>query len=208
MKQCAKCKEHKPFYDFNKNARYKDGHQSYCRACMAVAAKECYWRYPQRHRVRASKWAKDNRDTVRERDRVYREENIVRVRQWDRDRYCRDKLKRLVYAKKYALGHQEQHNKASREWAIRNKDNRRAHSMARRAARINALPLWADLDAIQIIYTEARGLEIETGEKLHVDHIVPLRSNIVCGLHCEANLAILNAADNIRKGNRVWPDMP
>jgi hypothetical protein len=42
----------------------------------------------------------------------------------------------------------------------------------------------------------------------HVDHIVPLVSKFVCGLHCEANLQLLPGPENQRKGNRVWPDMP
>jgi len=36
----------------------------------------------------------------------------------------------------------------------------------------------------------------------HVDHIVPLVSQLVCGLQ------ILDAKANIEKGNRSWPDMP
>lgn len=38
--------------------------------------------------------------------------------------------------------------------------------------------------------------------------LVPLHSKVVCGLHCEYNLQILEAKKNIGKGNRHWPDMP
>jgi hypothetical protein len=45
------------------------------------------------------------------------------------------------------------------------------------------------------------------GRGVDVDHLVPLRSPVVCGLHCEANLQLLSSVENIRKGNRYWPDM-
>lgn len=47
----------------------------------------------------------------------------------------------------------------------------------------------------------------ETGIQHQVDHIVPLRHPLVCGLHCEANLQVIPALDNQRKSNRIWPNM-
>lgn len=72
-----------------------------------------------------------------------------------------------------------------------------AHTAARFAAKLRAAPVWADKARIKRIYAEARA------RGMHVDHIIPLRSPIVCGLHVENNLQLLPPLENIRKGNRL-----
>jgi hypothetical protein len=57
-------------------------------------------------------------------------------------------------------------------------------------------------------YAESSRLTLETGIAHEVDHIVPLLSGLVCGLHCEANLQVITAFENQSKNNRFWPDMP
>lgn len=70
-----------------------------------------------------------------------------------------------------------------------------------------ATPVWADLEAMNTVYAKRRRLSMWLGEEYHVDHLVPLVSEFVCGLHCEHNLSIMPSGENLSKGNRWWPDM-
>lgn len=78
----------------------------------------------------------------------------------------------------------------------------------RKRAKSIATPRWASIEAMRSIYLSAQEISKQTGVKHHVDHIVPLKSDIVCGLHNQFNLQVLPALDNLRKNNRHWPDMP
>lgn len=64
------------------------------------------------------------------------------------------------------------------------------------AAKDNRTPPWADLNKIKEIYNNCP-------EGYHVDHIHPLRGELISGLHVENNLQYLPAIDNIKKGNRI-----
>lgn len=92
--------------------------------------------------------------------------------------------------------------KASNNWKKNNKDKWYAYMAYRRASKLQAVPKWADSEIIKDMYTEASYMQME------VDHIVPLISPLVCGLHVEHNLQLLTPLANATKGNRSWPDMP
>ena len=84
----------------------------------------------------------------------------------------------------------------------------------RKAAELKATPIWADKSAMLDLYSAREFAEEFFGVEIHVDHIVPLQSKRVCGLHVEDNLQLLPelayrfVQGNIAKGNRYWPDMP
>jgi hypothetical protein len=72
----------------------------------------------------------------------------------------------------------------------------------RRARKRNAMPQWADRQAITQVYREAKQRIKDTGEQWHVDHIVPLAGKNVCGLHVHWNLQVIPARENMSKSNK------
>jgi 5-methylcytosine-specific restriction endonuclease McrA len=97
---------------------------------------------------------------------------------------------------------------AAKRYRDKNKGKGLAHNASRRSRKLLATPSWANLKAIEQIYNLANRERQMTGFKVHVDHIVPLNSPIVCGLHVEINLQITLADYNQRKSNKAWPGMP
>lgn len=81
------------------------------------------------------------------------------------------------------------------------------HNTKRRLTVEQATPKWIVESEVARVYEQAAEMERITGQKYHVDHVVPLISKFVCGLHVQHNLQILPATENLRKHNRHWPDM-
>jgi 5-methylcytosine-specific restriction endonuclease McrA len=65
-----------------------------------------------------------------------------------------------------------------------------------------ATPLWADLEKIKAVYAESERLSFDTGVRHHVDHIIPLRGESVCGLHVHWNLRAIPWRENLTKWRR------
>jgi hypothetical protein len=92
---------------------------------------------------------------------------------------------------------------ASSRWARNNPAKVLALINARRARLLQAIPAWANLDAIAQIYEQRKQISLDTGILYHVDHIVPLKGKTVCGLHVENNLRIVPASENLRKQSKL-----
>lgn len=108
--------------------------------------------------------------------------------------------------RKYYEENRESILEVKKQWRQQNTDKTNASRAKRRALKLQATPSWVDRDSLIGMYKLALMFN-RTGIKLQVDHIVPLQSDTVCGLHCESNLQLLPATDNNSKGNRYWPDM-
>lgn len=84
------------------------------------------------------------------------------------------------------------------------KEWRRAKALKRATRAKQARVSW-DKELTDFIYMEAHDLRKYrnqiTGFEWHVDHVIPLKGELVCGLHVWNNFAVIPKVDNLRKGN-------
>jgi hypothetical protein len=129
------------------------------------------------------------------------------------------KAKRAAYKKKYdaenkernAAYHKEKNKKpevkkanakASARWAKNNPSKVAAINAERYASKKKRTASWANKEAIEALYEDARQLTEQTGVQHHVDHIIPLHGKLVSGLHVENNLQVITQAANCTKSNK------
>lgn len=160
-----------------------------------ILAASAEWRKANPEKVSnyLAKWVKENPDRRREIGRNWAREN---------------KAQCSVYTAAWSRANRDKRCESSSRWAKANPEKNAARVAMRNAAKILATPGWASIVAINEIYADASLKSRETDVAWHVDHVIPLRSELVCGLHCEQNMQVLPAQENIIKGNRFWPDMP
>jgi len=109
--------------------------------------------------------------------------------------YCPEK------SRQYRANNIERLKDTNRKYYQANKSAFYEHAARKRALKRRAVPKWYDYEKIKRVYEEARK------RGWHVDHIVPLVSDKVCGLHTYDNLQILEPELNLTKNNHWWPEM-
>ena len=169
-KVCSTCKNDKPLAMFSPDVRTRSGVQSRCKLCQASIQKNIRAKNPEKHRAAIKIYRQKHPIVVRQRNTAYRLSNPEKIAVWKQ----KDRLTNIGRI-------------------LADNAYRRAETKQRTVA-------WADLTAIKSIYEEAQQLSVLLGEQYHVDHVIPLVGKDVCGLHVEANLQIILAIENLRKG--------
>jgi hypothetical protein len=113
------------------------------------------------------------------------------------------KRKAVARAAAWQKANPEKVKQSAKAGRQQNKEREAAKVQRRNAAKIQAIPSWANHEAINRHYANARYLTEITGHQHHVDHIIPLRGETVCGLHVENNLRAIPHFLNTRKGNSL-----
>jgi hypothetical protein len=125
--------------------------------------------------------------------------------------YRKFKQQRLAKAKEYYILNQDKLKKCKnkyykknaekikqyvRKWRKENRNITNSYKAKRRALQKKAIPKWSNLKKIKEIYKNCP-------KGYHVDHIIPINSKLVCGLHVENNLQYLSAKENLNKKNKL-----
>lgn len=188
MKICTKCGVEKPIERFARNG--KNGIHSACKDCAKARAKELRASNLEHYREKdAERYARD-RDNRRAANKEYCARTADRRSELERKRYAAESEK--IKAR-------------NAQYRAENKSKVFAWNGKRRARCDLATPAWADISAIASKYAEAKRLTEQTGVVHHVDHFIPLLGKTASGLHVEANLQVITAAENLKKGASVSP---
>lgn len=176
---------------------------------MAAVSQEA----KQRQRDRAKQYRQENKDKIREVNQRNNKARVAKYRANNHDKcllsqteyYTRNKEGILAQHKEYR-DTTDGHKISNIKWYNANKHISRAINARRRAKIRRATVAWANSHTIKQIYAEAERLTKETGIEYVVDHMVPISSKVVCGLHCEFNLRVITATENGHKGNKLLPE--
>jgi hypothetical protein len=160
------------------DAEFYTSNKSKCKICVRAAVKQYAVKNPEVNARATKKWREKNPERMK-----------AAVKAWD-------------------AAHPEKKLEAAKKRQKRYPHLAVAAVARRRAVKHQATPTWADKKAISQYYLIAGYLSSELGSPFSVDHVVPLKSESVCGLHAQTNLSILPAAWNAKKGNRIWPGKP
>ena len=148
-------------------------------------------------------WEKGNQT----RAEYFRQYNKSEAGQTAKERYY-EKNKALVIARAQARPASEKRAYKQR-YKEANLDLYNTLTSLRRRRFREATPPWISRKQkveVRQLYQIAMTMSRTTGEQYVVDHIYPLRSEVVCGLHVPWNLRVVTQAENLQKSNSLPPD--
>ena len=176
MKLCVRCNVEK---EDNKFRQLKTRLNSWCHECCKEHRKE---------------WYQKNRDA-----------EIAKAKEYHKKTYAEKREHKIQYAKEWVKNNPDKYKVNAKRCYEKTKLKRFAYQALARAKRRNAVPKWFDSVKadVQKIYIEARTKTLETGIPHEVDHIIPLVSEYVCGLHVPNNLRVVTRYENRSKQNKL-----
>ena len=132
--------------------------------------------------------------------------NKERILAYKKEYYQKTKEQRLLVQAEYRKNNPEKIKETQVNWSNKNIAKINANNRKRKAAKKHRTPAWLteiDFERMENEYKLAAILTKLTGTKWEVDHIIPLRSPDVCGLHVPWNLRVITQEANLKKSNKL-----
>lgn len=184
-KLCPQCKEMKEITEFHKNKNRITGLVSRC--------KECYRKFSY----------EPNKEVMLERVKEYREANKEVIKEKSARYYEENKEQYKQKANKWSIENPEKRKEIERQYNERNPGAKNHRTSLYRANKRHATPPWLtekQKDEIKQIYKNCPS-------GYHVDHIIPISAENMCGLHVPWNLQYLPEYENESKSNKVIEEL-
>lgn len=182
MKICSKCNQFLPLdnYYFRKDS---NSYRSWCKSC---------------EKARVKGYCNHNKEIIRKNKKEYYNKNKELIKQKSIKYY--EKVKDCPMFK-------ESNRKRNEEWRRNNPEKHAKKEQKRRLMLKKATPKWLcseEINKIKSIYIKCKKFtKISNLFYYHVDHIIPLKGNNVCGLHVPWNLQIIEKTKNLKKFNKT-----
>jgi hypothetical protein len=113
--------------------------------------------------------------------------------------------KELVIARAQARTTEDK-NRYKQKYKSQNPELYKALNSVRKRRHREATPSWVTAEQklqMRRLYLQAQQMTKITGERYVVDHITPLISPEVCGLHVPWNLRVITQEENLKKSNKI-----
>lgn len=116
------------------------------------------------------------------------------------------KLRRKQKIKQYYRNNAEYFKQCSKQYRRNNPGKSALYNQRRFKYLKESIPSWYETELVQQFYVKRDKLNKKWQTNFQVDHIIPILSKTVCGLHCWANLQLLDASVNQSKYNSYQQD--
>jgi hypothetical protein len=179
LKRCSKCDTYKPLDFFYDDSTRLSGKTVHC--------KQCYADYYEK-----------NVEHVKQRVTAYKKEHVEEVKAADHARYEKNAEQVKKTSAVWARTHPKERLEIGRRYHATHPGARAKRSALRRAREHQATPK----NPTPEYYKQMAEIYANCPPGHHVDHIVPLKGENVCGLHIPTNLQYLPAVENLKKHNK------
>ena len=164
-----------------------------------VSAGKCY----QCVKERTAKYREENQERYLDLQKKHYQQNKEKYKAKAAEWSVLNKEKRREICRKYYWENLEKEKQRGKNYRERNPEKMASRTRFYQARKRRATPKSFMPKDFEHIYKERDRMTKATGIEHHVDHIIPLQGENVCGLHVPWNLQVIKAEENLRKSNRL-----